>query len=345
MGNNSDMVNIKKLIDVGKDKGYITYNDLNGNLSEEFISSEENSNDLMTIFQELDIVVVDEETRKEIRERERKAPKPKIPTEPDPTRIEIPDTPSRVSDPVKLYLREMGAISLLTREGEVEIAKRIEKSEKEVLRKLLDCSIGIEHVIELGDQLRAGKVKLREVINDLEEDYNSYYKQLGEKRETLLTVIDEIKKLYEGLVQKKAARRKSRISKAKKEKLSAEIKEDHKRIITLVESFRLEKSQLELMVERLSAEVAIIEDAERQVAERMMQIGGKSIQYLNKCAAAIPKSAKGDKVMAEEYLRRSVQLDPYQPEVAEQLGRMGVAIQVPRKKESGKAVDKAMNEQ
>ena len=55
--------------------------------------------------------------------------------------------------------------------------------------------------------------------------------------------------------------------------------------------------------------------------------------------------AKGDNLMAEEYLRRSVQLDPYQPEVAEQLGRMGVAIQVPRKKESGKAVDKAMNEQ
>ncbi len=54
---------------------------------------------------------------------------------------------------------------------------------------------------------------------------------------------------------------------------------------------------------------------------------------------------KGDSVRAEEYLRRSVQLDPYQPEVAEQLGRMGVVIQVPRKVESAKNIDKAINEQ
>lgn len=55
--------------------------------------------------------------------------------------------------------------------------------------------------------------------------------------------------------------------------------------------------------------------------------------------------SKGDTVRAEEYLRRSVQLDPYQPEVAEQLGRMGVVIQVPRKVENAKTVDKAMNQQ
>ncbi len=305
MRDNSNTVNIKKLIDVGKNKGYITYDELNGHLSEEFISSEENSNDLMTMFQELDIVVVDEESKREMRKTQNKTSKQKISIEPDLNQMDIPDSPSRVSDPVKMYLREMGAISLLTREGEVEIAKKIEQGEKDVLRKLLDCSIGIEYVIELGGKLQSGKIKLREVINDLEEDYNSYYKQLGEKRDSLLTIINEIKQLHIDILQKKAERRRSRISKARKKKLTDEIIKLHDHIVTLVASFKLEKKQIELMVDRLGKEAASLDEAEKQITECMMRIGGKSIQYLNRCVAAIPKTYDKDKVVKSVRLKKS----------------------------------------
>ncbi len=305
MSNVSNTVNIKKLIDVGKDKGYITYDELNGNLSEEFISSEENSNDLMTMFQELDIVVVDEDSKKNMEEENSKKDKPRITMEADAMPLDVSDSPSRVSDPVKMYLREMGSISLLTREGEVEIAKKIEKGEKEVLKKLLDSSIGIEYVIDLGENLKSGRVKLREVINDLEEDYNSYFKQLGEKRDSLLTVINDIKQIYTEIVKKKAERNKRRISKTRKEKLTSEIQDGHNQIVQMVESFRLEKKQIELMVERLAKQVEKVEETEKRIADCMMQIGGKSIQYLTKCVAAIPKSAAEDKVIKSLGMQKS----------------------------------------
>ncbi len=294
MNKDAKKVNIKRLMDIGKDKGYITYDDLNGNLSEEFVASEEDSSDLMMMLQELDIVVVDEDSRKELEESNRKKKRNRTSVETDIVSIEIPDAPSRVSDPVKMYLKEMGSIALLTREGEVEIAKRIEEGEKEVLRKLLECSLGIEYIIELGDKLREGKIKLRDLINDLEDDYNSYYKQLGEKRESLLIVIGEIKGLHEDINRKKRESKKSRISENKKKKLLNDINKHQEQIVKLVDSFRLEKRQLELMVDRFKEQVAEIEKSEKQIAECMLQIGGKSIYHLNRCVGRIPKTAKSD---------------------------------------------------
>ena len=130
----------------------------------------------MIMFQELDIVVVDEDSRNEIEKSNRSGKKLNKSGGKEDIRMDISDTLSRVSDPVKMYLREMGSISLLTREGEVEIAKRIEAGEKEVLKKLLDCSVGIRYIIELGKKLNEGQVKLRDVINDVDDDYNNYYR-------------------------------------------------------------------------------------------------------------------------------------------------------------------------
>ncbi|MBW2142831.1 MAG: RNA polymerase sigma factor RpoD [Deltaproteobacteria bacterium] len=305
MSKDAKTVNIKRLIDIGKDKGYLTYDDLNDNLSEEVVSSEEQSRDLMMMLQELDVVVVDEDSRKEIEKLYGKTKRQKKPEDTEPARVDIPDTPSRVSDPVKMYLREMGSISLLTREGEVEIAKRIEEGEKEVLAKLLDCSVGIEYIIEMGEKLKQGKVKLRDVINDLEDDYNSYYKQLGEKKESLINVIDEISRVYGDVMQKKIERSKVRIARTRKEKLAVEIKKGQEQITKLVESFRLEKRQLELMVENFKAQVSEIEELEKHIAECMMQAGGKSIQYINKCISEMPKSAEDSTVLKSLGLRKS----------------------------------------
>src|SRR5206468_9273790 len=74
------------------------------------------------------------------------------------------------NDPVRLYLRKMGSVSLLTREGEVEIAKRIEEGEKEVLRSMLACKVAVAEIIEIGAKLKAGKLRVREVVKDAPEE-------------------------------------------------------------------------------------------------------------------------------------------------------------------------------
>ena len=181
MANNPDMVNLKRLINTGKNKGYITYEELNDDLPEDVVSSEY-IDDLMMMFQELDIMVIDEASKEEIEKSKKLKKKQKKAKEKENFRAQISDTGTRVSDPVKMYLKEMGCISLLTREGEVEIAKRIEAGEKEALNALLECQVGIEHIVELGHKLNVGEVKLKDVVNDLDDEESNI--QISEKKKT-----------------------------------------------------------------------------------------------------------------------------------------------------------------
>ena len=292
----TDMVNLKKLINTGKNKGYVTFEELNDDLSEDVISSEEQIDDLMMMFEELDIMVVDEATKKKIENR--KDLKKTRTKQEDKTigSFDLSDSASRISDPVKMYLKEMGRISLLTREGEVEIAKRIETGEKEALEALLACGVGVEHIIQLGECLKETEVKLKDVINDMEEDDDSFM-QMGEKRESLIHLIDQIQELNESLRHKRREKAKGRCPEETRKTLNAGIKEDQEKILLVVSSFSLEKRQLENMLERFRNLLDTVETAEKEMAECMLQAGGKPISYLKRCIAEIPESAKDDDVI------------------------------------------------
>ncbi|UCB47964.1 MAG: RNA polymerase sigma factor RpoD [Deltaproteobacteria bacterium] len=295
MANNSDMVNLKRLIDTGKDKGYITYEELNDDLPEDVVSSEY-IDDLMMMFEELDIMVIDEASKEEIEKSKKLKKKQKKAQEKENYRAQISDTATRVSDPVKMYLKEMGCISLLTREGEVEIAKRIEAGEKEALDALLECHVGIEHIIELGKKLQAGEVKLKDVINDMDDDEDSHI-QLSEKKKSVLTLIEEIETLYDECRTAQSEMAKPRCSAAKKKKLTAKVEKNRDRIVGLINSFTFEKRQLDYMVEKLREIVSQVEEVDQYMAACMLKAGGKPISHLKKCFSQIPKSAKDNQVV------------------------------------------------
>src|SRR4030042_6244015 len=143
MSNKYDVVNLKRLIDIGKDKGYITYEELNDDLPEEVVSSDY-IDDLMIMFEEMDIMVIDEATKQEIEKAKRAKKKQEKTVEKENFRAGASEGVTRVSDPVKMYLKEMGCISLLTREGEVEIVKRIETGGTEAVDDVLQCRLRIK---------------------------------------------------------------------------------------------------------------------------------------------------------------------------------------------------------
>ena len=303
MANDTDMGNLKRLIDIGKDKGYITYEELNDDLPDDVVSSEY-IDDLMMMFEELDIMVIDEASRAEI-EKSRKIKKKKQKAlEKEKIRADVSDGVSRVSDPVKMYLKEMGCISLLTRDGEVEIAKRIEAGEKEALEALLNCYIGIEYIIELGESLKNGDMKLKDVINDL-EDEESNVQQIGEKEEAILALIDEIGRLHKDCCASRNEAAKKRCSAANKKKLIAKIEKNYEKIVDLINSFKLEKTQLDRMVDWLKEVVTQIETAEQDIADCMMLAGGKPISYVKKCISKIPKTAKENQLVTPLKMKKA----------------------------------------
>ena len=289
-----EMEQLKNLLDEGKDKGYITLDELNAKLPEDIFSPTEDINELKMMFEELDITLVDEAKRKEEQENIEDEIK-MMELEPVPADLET-DTSSRSCDPVRLYLKEMGSVSLLTREGEVEIAKRIEKGENEALSGLLESQVGIEHIIELGEKLKNNEIKLKEVIIDL-EDEDMEYAQVDEKKKSLISMIEDIKKIYEKIKEKSHKINKKICSEEEKERLSSEIKEEISKIKDIVRSFRLEKKQLDNMVARLRKVVEELEQAEHKLAEIMLRLGGKPTSYLKKLLSELPEDMKDEEVV------------------------------------------------
>src|SRR6201999_3366489 len=122
------------------------------------IVSSEQIEDVMSMFGENDIELVDDATKVKLPETkppEPDSPGPQAAEEKEEERDEDYDAGySKGNDPVRMYLRKMGSVSLLTREGEVEIAKRIEDGERRVLQVVLNSSIAVEEILQLGDKLR-----------------------------------------------------------------------------------------------------------------------------------------------------------------------------------------------
>ena len=161
---NSDKIDpnlLKKLVARGKKQGFLTYDEINRFLSGNDITSEQIDESLM-LLDDLDIEIVDEKktvTKKKAPSKAASAKK---------TKGDALDFGS-VTDPVKMYLREMGNVTLLSREGEVEIAKKIESGEQDVIKAMLDTIIGISTILALGDEIESGALRPKHVLRDIDE--------------------------------------------------------------------------------------------------------------------------------------------------------------------------------
>jgi RNA polymerase primary sigma factor len=292
MAKNGDEVNLRRLITIGKDKGYITYQELNDDLSDDIISSEE-IDDLLQMFEELNIKVVSEPVGGKIEKTNKPKKVEEDSKEEKDSLTELEDEfAAKTYDPVKMYLREMGLISLLSREGEVEIAKRIETGENQVLNALIRCRIGLEYMFELGTNLEAGRLKVRDIVNDIEDDFNAH--RIGQRRDLLLSFINKMKGLDEDTCSIQEDLMGS-CHPAKKRKLMGQVEENQEKISEIMRSFKLEKGHIQKMVERFKEALDYLEELEGTLADCMLKAGGKPLSYLEECLGELLISEEGGK--------------------------------------------------
>jgi RNA polymerase primary sigma factor len=296
MAKNGDEVNLRRLITIGKDKGYITYQELNDDLSDDIISSEE-IDDLLQMFEELNIKVVSEPVGGKIEKTKKPKQVEEDSKEEKDSLTELEDEfAAKTYDPVKMYLREMGLISLLSREGEVEIAKRIETGENQVLNALIKCRIGLEYMFELGKNLEAGRLKVRDIVNDIEDDFNAH--RIGQRRDLLLSFINQMKALDEDTCSIQEGLMVS-CHPARKKKLMGQVEENQEKISEIMRSFKLEKGHIQKMVERFKEALDYLEELEGTLADCMLKAGGKPLSYLEECLGELLTSEEGgEKVKA-----------------------------------------------
>ncbi len=161
---------VKDLLALGRDKGFLTYDEVNDALPSDIVSSDQ-IDDVMSMFGDNDIAIVDVASKVKLLPESTKPAEPELAaankvveeTEAPAERQEEDDSLTKSNDLVRMYLRKMRSVSLLTREGEVEIFKRIEEGDKEVLEAVLHSSIAIKEIMQIADRLRKGKMRVREV--------------------------------------------------------------------------------------------------------------------------------------------------------------------------------------
>ncbi|MBN2719498.1 MAG: RNA polymerase sigma factor RpoD [Proteobacteria bacterium] len=171
--------NITELITKGRKQGFLTYEEVNDALPDDLVSSER-LDEVIGMFGDMDIEIVDADRRIQVKDikiqfKGDEEEEEETADSEDEGEAVVVKTASpvgltgRTDDPVRLYLKEMGQINLLTREGEVEIAKRIERGEMEILETVSCNPVCIREIIALGAKLESGEAKLRETLYDPEE--------------------------------------------------------------------------------------------------------------------------------------------------------------------------------
>jgi RNA polymerase primary sigma factor len=182
------------------------------------------------------------------------------------------ETFGKTADPVGIYLKELGSFPLLTREGEVEIAKRIKRGQQEVLSLVINCPIAIREVINLGMALRAGKVEIREVTNEIDDDGASVEEEQIQKKR----VLSLINKLQRGEERIRILRGELRLrnKEVPKKRIQEKILKKRTKIFDAFKRINLREKQINRILQKLKQWNIRMEKAIRET-EKYEKVGMK----------------------------------------------------------------------
>ncbi|MGZ8383195.1 MAG: RNA polymerase sigma factor RpoD [Nitrospira sp.] len=279
---------VKKLINLGKEKGFLTYDDLNSTLPADVVSSDQFST-IMTMFGEMDIEIVEsaetERTPKAAADGEEAIEESEEGEAPEENEKEIDLTPgalSRTDDPVRLYLKEMGSVALLSREGEIEITKRIEEGKKDIASVVYGLPMTLEFVLTLRDQLKNGKIDVREIVPvvETEEDFEeeAVEKDYEELRVKTLDSLNAVRKVSASLKDLYDKARQVSADPEKLKRLRKQIDTVRGQVVDKMESVNLHGVLKDRMTQRVRDLNLLFRTAEREVTscQRRLGVGGEA---------------------------------------------------------------------
>jgi len=268
----------RELITMGKAKGFLTYDEVNDHMPENIVSSDQIDDWLSTLGGEV-IEIVDASTQVKVEDKapaaeaesEEEAEVEPTPRPAEAEEEEEEDGYSKTNDPVRMYLRKMGSVSLLTREGEVEIAKRIEDGERRVLQVVLNSSVAIEEILELGDKLRKQKIRVKEVVKDADEDDEEFDEAFHVER--VCKIIDKVRRVFKDLEKVEDKKGQRGLSDTTKKKAKSQVTTLKEELFEALQELRLNKKQIDRIVIRLKGLVSRIESARREIVDCEQRAG------------------------------------------------------------------------
>src|SRR5437762_1543701 len=254
---------VRQLIQVGKEKGYLLFDEVNEMLPSE-ITSAEDLDDLFNAFSTAGIEVVDsDKAYRGEKEFDRDG------SEDGPELDLTPGALDKTNDPVRMYLREMGTVPLLTREGEVEIAKRIERGKLAVIKSISRTPTIARVIMQMGDQLKNDERSIRKLVTFVDEELTD--EKIDDRKKQVLRQIDAVRKAWQGAEKTKekladtargvTSREKKKYRKARWEAMRAQIE-----VSRLIRKIEFTETIKRRMIEQIKDKVEAVMRFQRQIA-------------------------------------------------------------------------------
>ncbi len=300
----------RELITLGRVKGFLTSEEVNAHVPETAASSRQMDDWLAALSAEgIEVVESSSESKDADEDGTEDAAGG---DEEDQAREEAEELEgnSPIGDPVRSYLRKMGSVALLTREGEVEIAKRIEDGDRRVLQVVLNSSVAIEEILELGDRLRKQEVRVKEVVRDVDDEDPEFDEQWHVER--VCKAIEKVGRLWR-----------------------ADAGTDKKRpvIVDALLELRLNKKQIDRIVVRLKGFLERVEQARREITSCEHRAGLSSKDFI-KTHREIRSSPLRERVVATKLGLRPAEIEEMAQVIATAQKRIKKVEEEARLKES-----------
>ncbi len=236
-------------------------------------------------------------------------------TEKEPSKASSSDDPAfgRSNDPVRMYLRKMGSVALLTREGEVELAKQIEEGERQVLEAILKSPIATREISRIGEKLKTHKIRVKDIVKDADGEDQEFDEEEADRR--ILRLIDRAKRLGKKIDDLNAER--PQAAEARKKQIDKDVDSARKELIRALQDMRLNKKTIDGIVGKLKVLIQRIKNAEAKAASFEAR-EGVSRPQLKKAL----RDAREDVDVARE-LARKLNVPPEKLDEIEQSLRAG----------------------
>src|SRR5512134_1928840 len=264
---------IEGLVEKGRAQGYLTYDEINSVLPPDILTGDQ-IDDVMEIFGENAIEVVDDFQKVPvpganllIGEEEAEEEEASVEEERAAEEEEEFEYPGGIkgNDPVRLYLKEMGAIPLLNREGEVSLAKRIEDGEREIVSSVKGCSIALDDLLRIGEKLKAGEVQVRDVIKDLDDDSTEEEEKAA--LDKVLRIVQRIRKTQQSALEIEQRLRKGGLREKDRQALKSRYASLNERMVESIQEIHLKERQIEVIGDKIRRFADRIEAAESRIRD------------------------------------------------------------------------------
>ncbi len=265
-----DEVEVVQLINLGKERGYLTFDEVNDILPKGLYPNQ--LDDIMSIFGELEIDVIDQSKVEKFQkgkklkldddENDEAEDKSESEDKKDET-VFLPGNIGKTNDPVRMYLREMGSIALLTREGEVEIAKRIENGTIIIRETVLRTPLALREVTILSEKMLKDKVKIKDIVKGFNDEFSISKKDERDRRSSFVSAVNKLQSLDEKIKKDK----KKLLATKNKEKTKKGIIKSQDKMAIIFNSMDIDKKFVHKIAIKIRGHAERIEKSEAEIRE------------------------------------------------------------------------------